>query len=266
MNIQKSIIKKFRKEIWSPFVRAIKDYQLIQEGDKIAVCISGGKDSMLLAKCLEELQRHGMFKFEVTYIVMDPGYNEENLNQIKKNLAFLELDAHIFKTDVFAVAEKSKVGNPCYLCAKMRRGFLYDKAQQLGCNKIALGHHFDDIIETIMLNMFYTGNYKTMMPKLKSTNFKGMELIRPLYYIREEAIIKFANYHNLKFLGCGCEVTNPKTDSKREEIKALIKQLKLTNKDIDKSIFRSSENINLDAIIAYQKNGEKISFLDDYDD
>ncbi len=259
--IEKSIIKKFRKPIWSKFIKAIKNYELVSPGDKIAVCISGGKDSFLLAKCLEELQRHGVIKFSLEFIVMNPGYQEENLTRIKENLKLLNINAHIFDTPIFKVADSSE--SPCYLCAKMRRGYLYDYAQKLGCNKIALGHHMDDVVETILLNLIYNGSYSSMMPKLKSDNFKGMELIRPLYLVREDSIIEFAKYHNLKFIDCACNVTK-KSSGKRVLMKKLIKELEKYNKDAFKSIFTSSSNINLNTIISYKIGNEKHIFLDKY--
>lgn len=265
-DIEKSIIKKFRKEIWSKFVKAIKDYELIKENDKIAVCMSGGKDSALLALCMKELQRHGLFKFDLEYIVMDPGYDKKHLDLLISNFEKMNIEIHLFKTDIFEIANTHSSEYPCYLCARMRRGHLYNKAKELGCNKIALGHHFDDVIETIMLNILYAGNYKTMMPKIKSTNFEGMELIRPLYYIKEENIIKWQKYNELDFLDCACSVTSKKVDSKRLEIKNLIKDLKKTNKDVGMSIFRSSENVNIDALIGWKKDNKEYSFLDNYDE
>ncbi|MFA5603012.1 MAG: ATP-binding protein [Bacilli bacterium] len=264
-DIEKSIIKKYRKEIWSKFIKAIKDYKLIKENDKIAVCMSGGKDSALLALCLEELKRHGLFNFELKYIVMDPGYKKEHLKLIKDNFKTLNLDINMFKTDIFKVANKLNKESPCYLCARMRRGHLYNKAKELGCNKIALGHHFNDVIETIMLNILYNGSYKTMMPKIKSTNFKGLELIRPMYYIKEENIIKWQNYNNLEFLDCACTITAKKKDSKRLEVKELIKRLKKTNKDVDMAIFKSSSNIYMDTVIGWKKGDKDYNFLDEYE-
>lgn len=263
--IERSIITKFRKEIWRPFTKAIRDYQLIQEGDKVAVCISGGKDSMLLAKCLEELKKHGKVKFDLCYIVMNPGYRPEILKQILENATTLGIDIQIFKSDIFDVVDK-QVSSPCYLCARMRRGFLYARAQEIGCNKIALGHHFDDVIETILLSIFYGGEYKSMPPKLKSTNFKNMELIRPLYLVREDSIIKWAKYNQLTFINCACKFTNSsKVDSKRLEMKKLIHQLELKNPNIGANIFKSSENVNIETLLGMKKDGKKYSFLDNYD-
>lgn len=266
LDIIKSICKKYKREIWSRFIKAIKEFELISENDKIMVCISGGKDSMLLAKCLEELKRHSCYKFDLEYVVMNPGYKEENLNLLKENLSKLNINAHIFDSDIFLVCDKISKDNPCYLCARMRRGFLYNKAKELGCNKIALGHHFDDVIETIMLNILYAGEYKTMMPKLKSTNFKGIELIRPFYYVHEDDIKSWANYLGLHFLNCACSVTNGEVSSKRQEVKELIKKLKETNPDVDVHILRSSQNINLDAVIGYKDKDGEHSFLDDYEE
>ncbi len=259
--IEKSIIKKFRKPIWSKFVKAVKEYELIKENDKIAVCISGGKDSFLLAKCLEELQRHGIFKFELEFIIMNPGYNEENLQKIKENLKLLNIQAHIFETPIFRVSSTSD--NPCYLCARMRRGYLYDYAQKLGCNKIALGHHMDDVVETILLNLIYNGTYASMMPKLKSDHFDNLELIRPLYLVREEDIMAFSKYNSLEFIGCACKITKNK-GGKRLMMKKLLKDLEAYNPDVLKSIFTSASNVNLNTIIAYKKEAQKHNFLDDY--
>ena len=262
--IVKSITKKYRKEIWSRFNKGIKEFNLIKDNDKIMVCISGGKDSMLLAKCLEELQRHSYYKFSLCYVVMNPGYQQKNLNLLKENLKKLNINASIINSDIFAVCNKISKDDPCYLCARMRRGWLYNKAKELGCNKIALGHHFDDVIETIMLNILYAGEYKTMLPKLKSTNFEGMELIRPFYYVHEEDIKNWCNYLNLKFLNCACSVTNGEVESKRKEVKKLIKDLKKINYNVDINILRSSFNVNLDNIISYKLKEKVYSFLDEY--
>ena len=266
--IERSIIKKYRKDIWAPFVKAVNDYKLIEENDKIMVCISGGKDSFLLAKCMQELKRHGKFPFEVCYVVMNPGYNEKNLEYIKKNAEILNLNVEIFDSDIFDIVsgvEKS----PCYLCARMRRGTLYSKAQELGCNKIALGHHLDDVIETTLLSMFYGSEVKTMMPKLHSDNFEGIDLIRPMYMIRESAIISWMNYNDLKFINCACKFTENvelnEVDSKREEMKELIKKIKEKNPNIDYNIFKSIDNINLNCVLGYKKDGKYTSFLDNYD-
>ena len=265
--IERSIITKFRKTIWRQFIKAVRDYEMIKENDKIAVCISGGKDSMLLAKCLEELQKHGNVKFDLVYIVMNPGYNEINNQKIMENAKALGIDIQIFNSDIFDVVNKHASDSPCYLCARMRRGFLYDHAKQLGCNKIALGHHFDDVIETIMLSMLYGGEYKGMMPKLKSTNFKGMELIRPLYLVREEDIHSWKKYNNLDFINCACKFTEKDSlkDSKRLEIKLLIKELEKKNKNVAYNIFKSMENVNVDTVLATKKDGIKKFFLEDYD-
>lgn len=262
--IEKSIIKKYRKQIWGKFVKAVKDYDLIKENDKIAVCISGGKDSMLLAKCMEELLRHGKFKYELVFIVMDPGYNKENIKKIKENLKILNLDAVIFESNIFEITDKYGFDSPCYLCAKMRRGHLYSKAKELGCNKIALGHHFDDVIETTLLNIIFNGEYSTMMPKLYSDNFSNMQLIRPLYLINEKDIIAWAKYNGLEFIDCACNVTK-KGQGKRKEIKELVEHLKTIYKDADKCIFRTSSNVNLNTVIQYKKGEQKHHFLDDYE-
>jgi len=267
--IEKSIIKKYRKEIWSKFIKAIKDYKLIEENDRVMVCISGGKDSFLLAKCFQELIRHGMVPFEAKYIVMNPGYKEENLNQIINNAKEMNIPIEVFETDIFQVSNKLNPENPCYMCARMRRGHLYNKAQELGCNKIALGHHFDDVIETTLLSLFYGAEIKTMLPKLHSDNFKGIDLIRPLYYIHEEAIISWKNYNELTFLNCACKFTEKSSldekFSKRKEMKDLIKELKEKNKDIDHNIFKALDNINLECVLGTKKNGEYHSFLEDFE-
>lgn len=268
--IERSIIKKYRKDIWSRFVKAVIEYELIKENDKIIVCISGGKDSFLMAKCIQELQRHGKYHFDVCYVVMDPGYNEYNRNMIIDNANILNVPIEIFESNIFDVVTETEFKSPCYLCARMRRGFLYSKAKELGCNKIALGHHFDDVIETTLLSMFYGSEVKTMMPKLHSDNFPGLELIRPLYLVKEEAIISWRNFNELTFINCacrfteGCSIINDGT-SKRKEIKELIKKLRLVNKNIDSNIFKSMDNINLECVLGTKKNGVYKSFLEDYD-
>lgn len=258
--IERSIIKKYRKQIFSPFIKALQEFELISPNDKIAVCISGGKDSFLLAKCLEEIKKHGKMDFTLEYIVMDPGYQEENIIKIKDNLQKLKIDAHIFQTPIFSVADTTD--NPCYMCAKMRRGYLYSYAQKLGCNKIALGHHFNDVIETVLLNMLFTGTYSSMMPKVKSTNFEGMELIRPLYYVHEEDIIKWAKYNELEFLDCACSVTK-KNAGKRKVVKDLVEDLKKIYPKADINILTSTKNVNLNTIIGYKKDSVH-NFLEDY--
>ena len=268
--IERSIIKRFRKEIWSKFVKAVKEYQLINENDKIMVCISGGKDSFLMAKCIQELERHSDVKFEAKYVVMDPGYNNKNREYIIENAKKLNIPITIFESNIFEVV--SSVGDsPCYLCARMRRGYLYSKAQELGCNKISLGHHFNDVIETTLLSMFYGSEIKTMLPKLHSENFSGLELIRPLYLVREKDVLAWRDYNNLEFLNCACKFTEfissveKENISKRKEIKKLIASLKEVNPNIDNNIFNSINNINLNTVLGYKKDGVKYSFLDDYD-
>ncbi len=267
--IEKSIIKKFRKEIWSKFIKAIKDYKLINENDKVMVCISGGKDSFLLAKCIQELVRHSQIKFEAHYVVMDPGYNKINREYITNNAKEMNIPVDLFETDIFEVANKLNPENPCYMCARMRRGHLYNKAQELGCNKIALGHHFDDVIETTLLSMLYGAEIKTMMPKLHSDNFEGIELIRPLYLVKERDIIAWKNYNELEFLNCACKFTenafHDESLSKRKEMKTLINELRKKNKDIDHNIFKALDNVNMSCILGYHKDEERHSFLDDYD-
>ena len=268
--IERSIITKYRKDIWSKFVKAVNEYELIKEHDKVMVCISGGKDSYLLAKCMQELNRHGKVKFDVCYVVMDPGYNEYNLSFIEDNAKTLNVPIEIFKSDIFDVVSSVESKSPCYLCARMRRGYLYNKAKELGCNKIALGHHFDDVIETTLLSMFYGSEIKTMMPKLHSDNFEGIELIRPLYLVKEQDIISWKNHNELTFINCacrfteGCSLINDGT-SKRKEMKELIKKLRKSNKNIDYNIFKSMSNINLNCILGYHKDGQNYNFLDDYD-
>jgi len=267
---ERSIVKKYRREIWIPFLSAIKQYDLIQEGDKIAVCISGGKDSMLMAKCIQHLQKYSEFPFEVEYLVMDPGYNAVNRQRIEDNAQALNLPIKIFETKIFDIVAKVDQ-SPCYLCAKMRRGHLYKHAQELGCNKIALGHHFDDVIETVLMSMFYGGEYKTMMPKLHSTNYPGMELIRPMYMVKEADIIAWKRYNDLNFIQCACRFTENCVlgdnggGSKRQEMKELIKKLRRTSPGIDKNIFHSIHNVNLETIIGWRRGSEQHSFLDDYD-
>ena len=269
--IERSIVKKYHKEIWTNFVKAVKEYELIKEGDRIAVCISGGKDSFLLAKLMQELKRHRKFEYELKFIVMDPGYNSENRKLIEENAKLLDIPIEIFHSEIFDVVvdiEKS----PCYLCARMRRGHLYSKAKELGCNKIALGHHFDDAIETVLMGMFYAGKYETMMPKLHSRNFEGMELIRPMYMVREEYIKAWVNYNGLRFLRCACRFTEEQEKlgdegtSKRAEMKELVKEMSKVNKSVATNIFKSMSHVNLETVIAYKYGGKKHSFLDGYDE
>lgn len=269
--IERSIIKKFRKPIWNNFVGAINEYELIKEGDKIAVCISGGKDSMLMAKCMQELSRHSLYPFELVFLVMDPGYNKENRELIEYNAAQMNIPITVFESNIFDVVVDAG-GAPCYLCARMRRGCLYSKAKELGCNKIALGHHFDDMIETLLLNMTYASEIKTMLPKLRSTNFEGMELIRPLYKVKEKDIISWSNYNELHFLRCACKFTADseinEDMSKRKEIKALIKEIKKVNPAVDDNLFRSVHNVNLASIVGWRDkdNGDKHSYIEKYDE
>ena len=265
--IERSIIKTYRKEIWARFVKGIKEFNLIEEGDKIAVCISGGKDSFLLAKCMQEFKRHGKVNFDIVFLCMNPGYSEKNLELIKSNSKLLNIDLNIFESDIFDIVSK-EIKSPCYLCARMRRGNLYAEAKKLGCNKIALGHHFDDVVETILLSLLYASEYKTMMPKLHSDNFEGMELIRPMYYIREHDILRWVKSNKLTFLNCACKFTEKseyENNSKRKEIKELIAKLKEVNPAVDYNIFKSTFDINLNTILGYHKGEEYISFLDDYD-
>lgn len=269
VEIERSIIKKFRKDIWSKFIKAISDYELIKENDNIMVCISGGKDSFLLAKCIQELIKHGKFPFTAHYVVMDPGYNKVNRQLIEKNAKLLNVPIEMFETNIFDVTAKVE-GNPCYLCARMRRGYLYSKAKELGCNKIALGHHFDDVIETTLLSMFYGSEIKTMMPKLHSDNFEGLELIRPLYLIKESAVLAWKKYNELTFINCACRFTENCSivddgTSKRKEMKNLVNNLRKINPSIDNNIFTSMNNINLNCVLGTKKDGKYTSFLDNYD-
>lgn len=268
--IERSIIKKFRKNIWCQFTKAVREYELIQDGDRIAVCISGGKDSMLMAKLFQELKKHGKNNFELVFLVMNPGYNEENWQIIKNNAKILGIPLTVFETDIFNIV--ADVDNsPCYLCARMRRGYLYSNARELGCNKIALGHHFDDVIETILMGMLYGGQIETMMPKLHSQNFEGMQLIRPMYLIKEDAIKTWRDYNGLNFIQCACRFTENCTScgggkgSKRDEMKELMKQLRASSDVIERNIFNSVKNVNLNKVIGYKRDGEAYHFLDTYD-
>lgn len=268
--VERSIIKKYRKSIWSNFVKAVKEYYLINENDSIMVCISGGKDSFLMAKCIQEIKRHGKINFEAKYVVMNPGYSEHNKELIIQNAKELNIPIEMFESDIFNVVTNIESKSPCYLCARMRRGYLYNKAQELGCNKIALGHHFDDVIETSLLSMFYGAEVKTMLPKLHSENFKGLELIRPLYLVKEKDIISWAKSNELKFLNCACKFTEEHYEeydgtSKRKEMKELIGYMRKMNPNIDHNLFTSLANINMDAILGYRKNGILHSFLEEYD-
>ena len=268
--IERSIITTYRKEIWSKFVKAVSDYKLIEENDNVMVCISGGKDSFLLAKCIQELQRHGNVKFNVHYVVMDPGYNEYNRNFILDNAKILNIPLEMFESDIFDVVANVDSKSPCYLCARMRRGYLYNHAKELGCNKIALGHHFDDVIETTLLSMLYGAEINTMMPKLHSDNYEGIDLIRPLYLVKEASIIAWKNYNELTFINCacrfteGCSLINDGT-SKRKEMKELIKNLRKINPSVDANIFKAMDNVNMNCILSWHKDGVNHSFLDDYD-
>lgn len=277
VKIERSIIKEYRKEIWRPFVRGLQEYNMIQDGDKVAVCISGGKDSMLLAKCLQQLKRQSDTRFELEFIVMDPGYNACNRKLIEDNASLMNIPVRIFDSDIFdLVVDVDR--SPCYLCARMRRGFLYSHARELGCSKIALGHHFDDVIETVLMSMLYGGQINTMMPKLHSTNFPGMELIRPLYYVKEENILKWKAFNGLNFLQCACRFTEQTAreqagadadivhTSKRQEMKELIRTLHKSSPFIGANIMKSVENINLDACLGYVKKGVRTHFLDEYEE
>ncbi len=268
--IERSIITTYRKELWSPFVLAVKKYELIQAGDKIAVCISGGKDSMLLAKLMQELHRHSEVPFELVFLVMDPGYNEENRKRIEENAALLNVPITVFESDVFAAADAANAEAPCYLCARMRRGHLYAKAKELGCNKIALGHHKSDVIETTLMGMLYGAQLQGMLPRIKSMNFDGMELIRPMYCILENDIIRWQEFNGLQFIACACKFTKNLTGgeedtfSARRKIKALIAELKKENSTVESNIFQSIHNVQLDTLAEYKQDGQKHSFLEKF--
>lgn len=268
--VERSIITKFRKGIWTKFLQAVKKYKLIEEGDKIAVCVSGGKDSMLLAKCVQELKRHSEIQFDAEYIVMNPGYSAQNLARIEENLRLLEIPAKIFRSDIFDVNDLIGGEHPCYLCARMRRGFLYARAQELGCNKIALGHHMSDVIETTLMSMFFGGQIQGMMPKINSTNFGGMQLIRPLYCVLDDEIIRWQNYNNLQFIACACKLTEnlslgEQGQSARQDIKKLIKDFRECNPDVDASIFKSLHNVQLDTLPEFKYKGETYGFNEKYE-
>lgn len=262
--VERSLTKTYKKDLWSKFTKAIKDFELIEEGDRIAVAISGGKDSLVMAKLFQELKKHKKVNFEVEYITMDPGYHPNVKKLHDENCAFLNIPVKTFDSRIFEVVGEIAGDMPCYMCAKMRRGFLYSKAKELGCNKLALGHHYDDVIETTMLNILYAGGFKTMMPKLKASNFEDMELIRPLFYIREKDIQRWASFSGIWPLNCACMVAAKRTSNKRYEIKDLIENLKKTNPDVEKSIFNSALNVEMGAILGWKKDGQKHSFLDDY--
>ena len=263
--IERSLVKTYRKQVWSKFIKAIKDYKLVEEGDKIAIAISGGKDSLIMAKLFQELKKHGQVNFDVEFIAMDPGYHANIRQLLIDNCEYLNIPIHLFDSRIFEIADEIAKDYPCYMCARMRRGALYSKAEELGCNKLALGHHYDDVIETTMLNLLCAGNFKTMLPKLNSTNFEGIKIIRPLYYIREEHIIRFIQNSGIWPLNCACMVAAKKTGNKRYEIKDLIKSLESNFKNVEKSIFKAAENVNLDSVLGWQKDGEKHSFLENFE-
>lgn len=263
-DIERSIIKTYRKDIWRKFTEAVNTYNLVQDGDKIAVCISGGKDSFLMAKCFQELKRHGKIRFELEFVSMDPGYDDKASKLIEENAKLLDIPLKVYKSNIFGSVKAMNHKSPCYMCARMRRGHLYSYAKELGCNKIALGHHFNDVIETIIMDMFYNGRIETMLPKLKSENFEGLELIRPMYLIHECSIINWMNFNELKFIGCACELKQE--NSKRHEIKELIKDLRKNNKFVEYNIFKSVENINMNQIMGYFDKDNKYNYLDDYED
>lgn len=264
--VERSIIKTYRKHIWSKFIKAIKDYKLIEDGDKILVAISGGKDSMLMAKLFQELQRHGQMKFEVRFVCMDPGYHPDIKKLMLDNCEYLQIPIEIYESGIFDIVDEMAKDYPCYMCARMRRGALYSKAKELGCNKVSLGHHFNDVIETTLLNVLYSGNFKTMLPKLNSTNFEGIQLIRPMYYIEEEYIKKFTQRSGIWPLNCACMVAAKKIGNKRYEIKDLISEFKKNFNDVDKSIFRAAQNVSMDSILGWQKDGIDHSFLENFDE
>jgi tRNA 2-thiocytidine biosynthesis protein TtcA len=264
--IERSIIKTYRKDLWAKFNKAVRDYKLVEEGDKIAVAISGGKDSLLMAKLFQEMQKHGVSNFELEFIAMDPGFHETNRKSLLENCEYLNIPVKIFDSGIFNIVDHIANEYPCYMCARMRRGALYSKARELGCNKLALGHHLDDVIETTLMNMFYAGTFKTMRPKLKSKNFENMELIRPMCYIHEDDIKRFASNNGISAMNCGCVVAAKRTSSKRREMKELVRELKKVHSDIDHAIFKSAQNVNLDSILGWQKDGIKYSYLDFYEE
>ncbi len=261
-HIEKSIIKKYRKQIWRPFTRALDDFSLLKNGDHVAVALSGGKDSLLLAKLLQEVRRHGKIDFELSFIALNPGYSADHLALLKQNASALGIAVNVYRTDLFASIGQMAAKYPCYLCAKMRRGFLYEKAQLLGANKLALGHHLDDVVETVVMNVFYAGNFMTMMPYIDSTNFANMALIRPMYYIEERAIVNWLNYNDISALDCACAVAAKKLGSTRAAVKQLIAQLEVDNPTIKKSILKSTENIQLDAVLGFKRRGRKFHYAD----
>ncbi len=263
-DIERSIIKTYRKHVWTKFIKAVKEYELIQDGDKIAVAVSGGKDSLLMAKLFQELKKYGTQNFEVEFIAMDPGYHPDIRELLEENCKYLDIPVHIYEANVFEVADKIAKDYPCYMCARMRRGALYGKAQELGCNKLALGHHYNDVIETTMLNVLCAGNFKTMMPKLKAQNFENMELIRPMYLVEEKYIERFIQNAGIWPLNCACMVSAKKIGNKRHEIKDLIEKLKDDFQNVDSSIFRAAQNVNMEGILGWEEDGEKHSFLDEY--
>jgi tRNA(Ile)-lysidine synthase TilS/MesJ len=265
-DIERSLTTRYKKKIWSKFIKAIKEFKLVEEGDKIAVAISGGKDSLIMAKLFQELKRHGQVNFELEYIAMDPGYHENIKELLIDNCNYLEIPIHIFESGIFNIIDEIAQDYPCYMCARMRRGSLYNKAQELGCNKLALGHHFNDVIETTMLNILYGGNFKTMLPKLKSSNFEQLELIRPLYYIEENHIQSFTQNSGIWPLNCACMVAAKKIGNKRYEIKDMLNELKKNFPDVEKSIFKAAQNVNMDAILGWEKKGKKYSYLDFYEE
>lgn len=262
-NFEKDIIKKYRKELWSRFIKAIKKYHLIEDGDRVAIAMSGGKDSLLLAKLFQELKKHPLMNFEIEFISMDPGYNKENLKLHYKNSELLGIPFNLDESQIFKIVEHMDMKNPCYMCARMRRGFLYNMAKEKGCNKLALGHHFDDVIETTMMNMLYAGTFRTMLPKLKSENFEGLELIRPMYMIREKDIKRIMKSNGIVTMGCGCEINTEPSSTKRQEVKRLIEELKKSSDDIDKNIFRAAENVDLDGIVSYVENDKRFNRYED---
>lgn len=265
-DIERSIIKTYRKDIWRKFIKAVKDYNLVEEGDKIAIGVSGGKDSILMAKLFQELQKHGQVKFDIVFLAMDPGYHPDIKKLLIENCEYLNIPIHMFESGIFEVVDRMAKDYPCYLCARMRRGSLYSKAKEFGCNKLALGHHYNDVIETTMLNLLYSGNFKTMLPKFKAKNFENIELIRPLYYIEEDHIRRFINNSGIWPLNCACMVAAEKIGNKRYEIKDLIKELKKNFNGVEKSIFSAAENVSMDGILGWQKGQTKYSYLDFYDE
>lgn len=265
-DIERCIVKRYKKHIWSKFLKAINDYKLISDGDRIAIAISGGKDSLLMAKMFQELKKYSNIDFELVFLAMDPGYREDIRVKLEELCKYLNIPVEIFESGIFRITDEIARDNPCYMCARMRRGALYNKAEELGCNKLALGHHYDDVIETTMMNILCSGNFKTMLPKIKSSKSGEMQIIRPLYYIREEYIKRFVRYTGIEPLDCACTVTSKKAGNKRYEIKELISSLSENFYNVEKSIFKAAQNVNIDSVLGWEKDGVKHSFMEEFEE